>query len=177
MGLDAIPGLQSGAILQARVAPVLDKWLITGTLAVRAPQERAGVQHGDDAPEPPGPPPVGESVDIIYDSEHGMGIFVDYAAFRESFQHPELVRQPRYQDVMVGYLTEIDVSPVPFRRCVQAWPEGADAVLAAVTRNPRFSCARHGRTCSASTGGLFAWCPRRTVQCDAVTLKSHDVDV
>jgi hypothetical protein len=206
IGVDTIPGLLPGAFLQARVVPVLDEWLITGTLSVLAPDERAEAiayglslvrgrpdlllrnpdllaaawrrqsedregfisffgadevvlpreqadqrwtqfwraQHGDDAPEPPGLPPGGESVGIIYDPEHGMGFFVDYAAFRETFQHPELVQRPRYREVVVGYLTDADVSPVPFRRCALAWPDGANAVLAAVTRRRGFTWAQHG---------------------------------
>lgn len=206
MGVDAIPGLGSGVFLRARVVPVLDEWLITGTLSVLAPQDRDQAiehglslvrenpglplrnpdllaeawrrqsedregfisffgadevvlprdqaeqrwdqywraQHGDDAPTPPGLPPGGESVGLVYDAEHGLGIFVDYAAFQESFRHPELVKQPRYREVVIGYLTDADVSPVPFWRCALAWPDGADAVLAAVTRRPGFSWTRHG---------------------------------
>jgi hypothetical protein len=206
MGVDAIPGLQTGAFLQARVVPVLDEWLISGTLSVKAPAERDAAfeyglslvkerpdlplrnpdllaaawrrqsedreafvsffgtdevilprdqaeqrwaqywraEHGDDAPPPPSLPPGGESVGLVHDPEYGLNMLVDYAAFRESFQHPELVRRPRYRIVVVGYLTDADVSPVPFRRCALAWPDGADAVLAAVTRRPKFSWARDG---------------------------------
>jgi hypothetical protein len=206
MGADTIPGLQPGAFLQARVVPVLDEWLISGTLSVLAPDERDEAfeqglslvkenpllplrnpdllaaawrqqsedreafisyfgadevvlprdqaeqrwgqywqaRHGDDAPAPPRLPSDGESVGIVYDPEHGMSTLADYAAFQETFQHPELVKQPRYRDVVAGYLIDANVSPVPFRRCALAWPDGTNAVLAAVTRRRGFSWARHG---------------------------------
>ena len=54
------------------------------------------------------------------------------------------MKQQRYREVVVGYLTDTAVSPAPIRRCALAWPDGADAVFAAVTRRRGFSWARHG---------------------------------
>jgi hypothetical protein len=206
LGLDTIPGLAPGAFLLLRVVPVLQEWLITGTMSLLSPDRRSEAvehglslvkqrpdrpmrnpdllaaawrlqaedreafiswfgtdevvlpqeeaeqrwaqywraRHGDNAPGPASLPQHGESVGLIYDPEHGLGIYADYAAFRETFQRPELVKQRRHQDLVATYLTDPSVSAVPFRRCALAWPDGTNTVLAAVTRRPAFSWARHG---------------------------------
>jgi hypothetical protein len=193
----------------ARVVPVLDEWLLSGSLISRGPEEadwvlalaaeaaqrypallfrnperlRLGWEmqrkdregfveffgadlvvltpvelerrwpefwrfcHGDHAPDPGTLTQVtadAQTVGLIHDEQEGLGFFVDFGLFQEVFEHPELVTKARYAQVVLTYLDDDSVSPVPLRRCAARWPDGADAVFAHLLHNKRFSWQRHG---------------------------------
>ncbi|MBA2308020.1 MAG: hypothetical protein H0W01_01650, partial [Pseudonocardiales bacterium] len=53
---------------------------------------------------------------MIYDSEDGLGFYVDFAAAQQASADPNLIRRRRYREVISGYLRGEGLSPVPIRR-------------------------------------------------------------
>ena len=89
-------------------------------------------------------PAEGSTVGLIYDERHGLGFYKEFGALAELFAHPELIDDPLRAEVLEDYLYDTEASGVPLVRCVQRYPEGADALLAKVLRRPRFRWARDG---------------------------------
>jgi hypothetical protein len=112
--------------------------------------EHAGSKNGPwTEPQLPALPTdwtTADTVGLIYDSEDGLGFYVDFAAAQQAFANPNLVVRRRYREVISGYLRGEGVSPVPIRRLAQTHPDGADRVFQKLLNKPRFSWNRDGET-------------------------------
>ena len=111
--------------------------------------EQAGSKNGPwtepELPPLPADWATAESVALIYDSEDGLGFYVDFAAAHQAFANPNLIRRRRYREVISGYLRGGGVSPVPIRRLVEANPDNADQVFRTLLNKPRFTWHRDGQ--------------------------------
>jgi hypothetical protein len=109
--------------------------------------ERAGSPGGRWS-EPELPLPDGltgaDSVALIYDSEDGLGFYPDFDLAREAFTQPRLLLRRRYREVLSGYLRGEGVSPVPIRRLVEMYPDGADGVFQTLLKRPGFRWSSDG---------------------------------
>ncbi|MDX6584704.1 MAG: hypothetical protein QOI10_3888 [Solirubrobacterales bacterium] len=110
--------------------------------------EQAGSKNGPWT-EPQLPPlptdwTTAESVAMIYDSEDGLGFYVDFAAAQQAFANPNLIRRRRYREIISGYLRGEGVSPVPIRRLAESNPDNADRVFQTLLNKPRFTWHRDG---------------------------------
>ena len=86
-----------------------------------------------------------DTVALIYDAVDGLGFYVDYALAQAAFADPELIRRPRYREVVSAYLREEGISPVPIQRLVsEAGSDAADRVFQKLLKKPRFSWERDG---------------------------------
>ncbi|MEV4002458.1 hypothetical protein [Actinomadura sp. NPDC049753] len=86
-----------------------------------------------------------DSVALIYDAEDGLGFYVDYAAARQAFAEPDLVRRRRYRDIVSAYLREEGISPVPIRRlAAEAGPDASSRLFQKLLKKPGFSWERDG---------------------------------
>jgi hypothetical protein len=199
-----------GSIFIARVVPVLDEWLISGSIAVPDPKHEDDVlaaavsmahenprllfrnperlrigwemqqadraqfieffgadcvtlpgrklkarwaeywqfQHGVDGIDPVTLDDLGEAetVGLIYDEREGLGFFGGFGALQEVFQRPELATVPEHAQVVLRYLRDDSMSPVPLRRCAAMYPTGTDVVFAHLLRRKQFSWQRHGES-------------------------------
>lgn len=111
--------------------------------------EQAGSKSGPwtDLKLPPLPTEwtTADTVAMIYDKEDGLGFYLDFAAARQAFADPNLIRRRRYREIISGYLRGEGVSPVPIRRLVESHPDGADRVFQRLLNKPRFSWNRDGQ--------------------------------
>ena len=86
-----------------------------------------------------------DTVALIYDAVDGLGFYVDYALAQAAFADPELIRRPRYREVVSAYLREEGISPVPIQRLVsEAGSDAADRVFQKLLKKRRFSWERDG---------------------------------
>lgn len=111
--------------------------------------EQAGSKNGPwtepNLPALPDEWTTAESVAMIYDSEDGLGFYVDFAAAQQAFADPHLIVRRRYRDVISGYLRGEGVSPVPIRRLVESHPDNADRVFQKLLNKTTFSWNRDGQ--------------------------------
>jgi hypothetical protein len=111
--------------------------------------EQAGNKNGAwTEPELPPLPTewtTADTVAMIYDSEDGLGFYVDFALAQQAFANPNLIRRRRYREVISDYLRGQDVSPVPISRLVESYPDHADRVFQTLLNKPRFSWNRDGK--------------------------------
>ena len=111
--------------------------------------EQAGSKNGPwtepNLPALPDEWTTAESVAMIYDSEDGLGFYVDFAAAQQAFANPRLVVRRRYREVISGYLRGEGVSPVPILRLVESHPDTTDRVFQKLLNKPAFSWNRDGQ--------------------------------
>jgi hypothetical protein len=109
--------------------------------------ERAGSPSGRwSEPELPLPDDLidADSVALIYDSEDGLGFYPEFDLAQEAFAQPRLLLRRRYREVLSGYLRGEGVSPVPIRRLIEMYPEGADGVFQKLLKKPGFRWSNDG---------------------------------
>jgi hypothetical protein len=80
-----------------------------------------------------------DDVGIIYDLTEGMLFLRRYGTFREIFSNPAFEEIPDYREVILGYLEDPNISSLPFRRMISAYPEQSVEVFKAVLKRKRFN--------------------------------------
>ena len=94
------------------------------------------------------PPDVTEAatVGVIYDEVEGLNFYRDFGLFEETFRSPELAAEPEHREIILTYLEEPSISPLPFRRLAARDPARASQVFKLVLGRKRFSWERDGET-------------------------------
>jgi hypothetical protein len=118
------------------------------TLARQPARHRRRNLPGVDVPAFKFPPDLAgaDTVGMIYDETDGLNFYSEYGMLRELFADAALAAGKPYADVLMGYLREATIGPLPFRRLAAAHPDTADQVFRQALRQPRFTWAEHGET-------------------------------
>ena len=92
------------------------------------------------------PPELREAgtVAIISDELEGLNFYRDFSLLKETFASPEQAAEPERQEIVLAYLKEPGISPLPFRRLAGRDPERAGQVFRLVLGRKRFSWERDG---------------------------------
>ena len=114
----------------------------------RTAAERYREQYGV---EPPAldfalPPELCEAatVAVVSDEVEGMNFYRDFGLLEETFASPELASEPERREIVLAYLQEPSISPLPFRLLAARDPRRASEVFRLVLRRKRFSWERDG---------------------------------
>lgn len=78
-------------------------------------------------------------VGILYDPMKGLIILIKYGAFKEIFSNPNFQKIKGYKELIMHYLKDNSISPLPFRRMVARFPQNAQKVLQDVLGIPYFT--------------------------------------
>jgi hypothetical protein len=87
-----------------------------------------------------------ETVGIIYDPVAGLTMTGDYRKADLLFENPKLSTDSEYANLLLGYIGDDQVSPVPLARLAQAHPDTVDAVYRTVLRSRDFRWATDGES-------------------------------
>lgn len=92
------------------------------------------------------PPELREAgtVASISDEVEGLNFYRDFGLLEETFASPELATEPERRDIVLAYLKEPGISPLPFRRLAASDPERASEVFLRVLGRNRFAWERDG---------------------------------
>lgn len=85
------------------------------------------------------------TVGAIYDEAEGLSFFPEFGLVEETFARPELAAEPAHEEMVLEYLNNPDIGPLPLRRLGERDPEHADRVFRTILRQPDFSWARDGQ--------------------------------
>lgn len=80
-----------------------------------------------------------DDIGILYDRIEGMTFLLHYGKFLAVFAQPELMQQPFYRQLLMGYLEDTAISSLPFRRVIAANPAEAVQVFKTLLKRRRFS--------------------------------------
>lgn len=81
---------------------------------------------------------------MIYDEEEGLTFLAEFGLVEEVFEDPRLLASREHRSVVVGYLNDDSVSPLPFRRLAQRDPAKASEVFRRLLKKPSFCWERDG---------------------------------
>ena len=119
----------------------------------RDPEGRTAAEHYRETygVEPPTldfalPPDLteAETVGVICDDVEGLNFYRDFGRFEATLAAPELAAEPAHREIVLTYLEEPSISPLPFRRLAARDPERASRVIRLVLGRKRFSWERDG---------------------------------
>jgi len=82
------------------------------------------------------------NVGVLLDPVEGMFLLPEYGTFRRIFADPDFQQIPGRCELIYNYLKEDSVPPLPFKRVVERYPEGAERVFKAVLRKRKFNLER-----------------------------------
>ena len=85
-----------------------------------------------------------DTVGLIYDELEALNFYPDFGLLEETFADPALAADPEHREVVLGFLHEPSISPLPFRRLAARDPTRASQVFQRVLNKPRFSWDRGG---------------------------------
>lgn len=85
-----------------------------------------------------------ETVAIIYDDVEGINFYLDFGVVEAAFADPALLSKREYRQKVLDYLRDDSVSPLPFRRLAERYPDGATELFRRLLRRPTFTWARDG---------------------------------
>jgi hypothetical protein len=88
--------------------------------------------------------PDAETIGVIYDEVDGFNLYADFALFEETFANPKLADNNRHRRIVHEYLKGDEITPLPFRRMAQHYPEGIDQAFQTLLRRPAFTWERDG---------------------------------
>jgi hypothetical protein len=71
-----------------------------------------------------------------------MDFVPKYGTFRRIFTEPDFQQIPGWRELIYDYLKGDDVPPLPFKRVVERYPEGARRVFKAALNRRRFNLKR-----------------------------------
>lgn len=86
------------------------------------------------------------TVALIFDESEGLGMVRDYGLVEATFADPALATRRGHREVVLHYLKDRSVSPLPLRRLAERDPERASQVFQRVLKQPRFSWERDGES-------------------------------
>ncbi len=66
-----------------------------------------------------------ETVGIVMDPEEGLNFYAELGRFLEVFAQPESFSAEERRDIIMRYLWSDSISPLPFRKAVERYPENA----------------------------------------------------
>ncbi len=69
-------------------------------------------------------------VGVILDRDEGLVLYPDFDLFLEPFRDTRLLAKKKHRDAVLNYLYNDDMSPLPFRKMVEIYPENAAEVFA-----------------------------------------------
>lgn len=70
-----------------------------------------------------------ETVGIVMDPEEGLNFYAELGRFLEVFAEPESFSAEERRDIVMRYLWSDSISPLPFRKVVERYPENARLVF------------------------------------------------
>ena len=70
-----------------------------------------------------------ETVGIVMDAEEGLNFYAELGRFLEVFARPESFSAGERRDIVMRYLWSDSISPLPFRKVVERYPENARLVF------------------------------------------------
>ena len=82
---------------------------------------------------------IADSAGVIFDETEGLKTYTDFKLFMETFKNPDLIKDEEYKEVIMGYLWSDTISPLPFRKMVERYPENARKVFAALFNKRNWS--------------------------------------
>ena len=82
------------------------------------------------------------NVGVLFDPVEGMFLLPEYGTFRRIFVEPDFQQIPGWRELIYDYLKEDDVPPLPFKRMVERYPEGARRVFKTALNRRRFNLKR-----------------------------------
>lgn len=80
-----------------------------------------------------------DSAGVIFDETEGLHTYTNFKLFMETFKNPELIKDEEYKEAILGYLWSDTISPLPFRKMVERYPENARKVFAALFNKRKWS--------------------------------------
>jgi len=80
-----------------------------------------------------------DSAGVIFDETEGLKTYTDFKLFMETFKNPNLIKDEEYKEVIMGYLWSDTISPLPFRKMVERYPENARKVFATLFNKRNWS--------------------------------------
>ncbi|KFD40863.1 hypothetical protein HX99_06135 [Peptococcaceae bacterium SCADC1_2_3] len=80
-----------------------------------------------------------DSASVIFDETEGLKTYTDFKLFMETFKNPNLIKDEEYKEVIMGYLWSDTISPLPFRKMVERYPENARKVFATLFNKRNWS--------------------------------------
>jgi hypothetical protein len=83
-----------------------------------------------------------KDVGVLLDPVEGMFFLPEYGTFRRIFAEPDFQQIPYWRELIYDYLTEDSVPPLPFKRMVERYPEGARRVFKAALKRRKFNLKR-----------------------------------
>ena len=85
-----------------------------------------------------------KTVGVIFDEVEGLNLFLDFGLLEETFANPALAADRKHRKLVLDYLKDEEVSPLPLRRLAERDPARASQVFQRVLRQPSFSWQRDG---------------------------------
>lgn len=85
-----------------------------------------------------------DTIGLIYDEIEGLSFYPDFGLLEETFADPALAAEREHREVVLGYLHEPSISPLPFHRLAERDPVRASQVFQRVLKKSRFSWERDG---------------------------------
>lgn len=99
----------------------------------KTPAERVRETYGvePDPLDPELPPDYlkADTVGLIYDEVEGFNLFRDFGMLEATFTEPSLASNPRHRDLVLSYLEEPELTPLPIRRLAERDPIRASEVF------------------------------------------------
>lgn len=81
-------------------------------------------------------------VGVLLDPVEGMFLLPEYGTFRHIFAESDFQQIPGWRELIYNYLKEESIPPLPFKRMVERYPEGARRVFKAVLKRRKFNLKR-----------------------------------
>jgi hypothetical protein len=85
-----------------------------------------------------------ETVAVIYDEVEGMSFYTEFGLVEAAFDNPDRAKERRFREVVLGYLNDDTVSPLPLRRLAERDPDRASRLFQRLLKRPNFSWERDG---------------------------------
>ncbi len=85
-----------------------------------------------------------DTVGIIYDQTEGLNFYAEFGHVEAVFADPALLRRRLPRQRLIDYLDDDSVSPLPFRRLAERYPDTAGTVFARLLHRPGFDWNRDG---------------------------------
>ncbi len=111
------------------------------TLAQEAEERGHKAQMPEEAPYPRDLLRA-KNVGVLLDPVEGMFLLPEYGTFRRIFADPDFQQIPGWRELIYNYLKEDSIPPLPFKRMVERYPQGARRVFKAALNRRRFNLKR-----------------------------------
>jgi hypothetical protein len=143
--LVVLPGHELTAQMQAQTKyAMFEAQDAAGKSAADRFREAYGVAPPPLAVELPPELLAADTVGLIYDEIEGLNYYVNFHLVEETFSDPALAAEREHREVVLGYLHDPSISPLPFHRLAERDPARASEVFQRVLKRPRFSWSRDG---------------------------------